>query len=99
MSTERPDDIVVTEITVDAREQERIDHGKITQDGETYHAEASAELEILEDGRTRIVLLLGNAELTLVYDRESEESAERAAVLLTSGPLMITQVEEAYDAS
>lgn len=101
MPAERPDDIVLTEISVDAREEERIDHGTITvdEDNKILNVEASAELEILDDGRTRTTLLMGDAELVLVYNRDSQESAERASVLLMGGPALITQVEEAYDAS
>jgi hypothetical protein len=103
MTTERPDDLVLTSIETDAREVDlhHTPHGQITvdEDNRTLNVEAAAELEILEDGRTRVTILMGDAELSLVYDRENQDSAERAAVLLTGAGPLITQVEEAYDAS
>jgi hypothetical protein len=99
VSTERPD-IILHEAVVTTAEVAPDDHGTVTEGpDETYHAEAAAELEILEDGRQRVTFLLGDAELAIVYDRESESSAERAAVLLVSAPSLLNQVEEAYDAS
>jgi hypothetical protein len=101
MTVERPADIILTETTVDAREVDRheIDHGTITVDPDekTVHVEAVAELEILDDGRTRTTVLMGDAELSLTYNREDQGSAERAAVLLAGAAALITQVEEAYD--
>jgi len=101
MTAERPTDINMTEISVDAREVDlhEIQHGEITVDEEAkiLNVEAAAELEILEDGRTRIVIMVGDAELSLVYNRDDQESAERAAVLLAGGGALITEVEQAYD--
>lgn len=97
----RPDDIELTEVSVDAREVDlhEIDHGIITADEETktLNVHAAAELEILDDGRTRTTILIGDAELSLVYNRDSQDSAERAAVLLAGAGPLITQVEDSYD--
>ena len=96
----RPDDIEVTEIKVTDTEVAPDDHGTVTVDeNEVSHAEAAVELEILEDGRQRVTFLLGDAEIAIVYNREDESSAERAAVLMISLPSMLTQVEEAFDAA
>lgn len=101
MTAERPTDIVLTDISVDAREVDlhQIQHGQITADPDekTLHVEAAAELEILEDGRSRTTILLGDAELTLTYNRNDQDSAERAAVLLMGAAELTAQVEEAYD--
>lgn len=101
MTAERPTDINLTDISVDAREVDlhEIEHGQITidEDEKIINVEAAAELEVLEDGRTRTTVMIGDAELSLTYDRESQESAERAAVLLTGAGPLITEVEEAYD--
>lgn len=101
MTAERPTDIVLTEISVDAREVDRreIQHGQITadEDEKTLHVEAAAELEILEDGRSRTTIMLGDAELTLTYNREDQDSAERAAVLLMGAGQLTAEVEAAYD--
>ena len=101
MTTERPNDIELTEISVDAREVDlhEIDHGQITvdEDEKTMNVDAAAELEILDDGRTRTTILIGDAELSLTYNREDQGSAERAAVLLAGAGPLITQVEESYD--
>jgi hypothetical protein len=97
MTAERPIDVIIEEATVTNFEVSPDDHGTITQNGDTYTAEAAVELEILEDDRTRTTVKLGDAELSLTYDREDEESAERAAVLLASAGSIITQAEEAFD--
>src|ERR1044072_8068371 len=101
MTAERPTDINITEISVDAREVDlqEIQHGEVTVDEEAkiLNVEAAAELEILEDGQTRIVIMVGDAELSLVYNRDDQESAERAAVLLAGGGALITEGEQAYD--
>lgn len=98
MPTERPDDVVLHSSKVTSTEVAPDDHGTITVDeNEVHHAEAAAELELLDDGRQRVTFLLGDAELAIVYDRESQESAERAAVLMVSLPNLLNQVEEAYD--
>lgn len=98
MTSERPDDIILHETKVTSTEVAPDDHGNITVDeNEVSHAEAAVELEILEDGRQRVTFLLGDAEIAIVYNREDQGSAERAAVLMISLPSMLTQVEEAYD--
>jgi hypothetical protein len=93
----RPTDIVLQEAKVSPGAPE--EHGVVTEGpDQTYHAEAAVEIEILEDGRQRATFLLGDAELAIVYNREDQSSAERAAVLLISAPNMLTEVEEVFDA-
>lgn len=100
MTTERPTDIVIEDINITSTEVAPDDHGVITanEDGDTFTAEAAVEITQLPNGQTKVTLDLGDAQLTLTYDRESWESAERAAVLLASGPQLITQAEAVYDA-
>jgi hypothetical protein len=97
----RPEDITLTEISVDAREVDlhEIEHGKITidEDAKTLDVEAAGELEILDDGRTRTTIMIGDAELSLTYNRDDQGSAERAAVLLAGAGPLVTQMEQAYD--
>lgn len=99
MTAERPTDIVLTEVEVTSVEVAQEDHGTITQDGDQLVAEAAADLTVLKDGRTQTQLSLGDAQLVVTYNRESEESAERAAVLLMGAPQLVTEVEQAYDAA
>jgi hypothetical protein len=101
VTAERPEDIVLTEVSVDAREVDlhEIDHGQIIEDvdGQTLNVQAAAELEVLNDGRTRTTIMVGDAELSLTYNRDSRESAERAGVLLMGAGQLINEVEQAYD--
>lgn len=96
-TVERPD-IILHEAVITTGEVAPDDHGTVTEGpDETYHAEAAVELEILEDGRQRVTFLLGDAEIAIIYNREDQSSAERAAVLMISLPSMLTQVEESFD--
>lgn len=90
MTAERPEDILIDSVTIDSPPDEPLRP-------EQFQLEADGDLVVLEDGRTKTTLTVGDAELTLVYNRDSQQSAEAAAVLLMGAPQLVTSVEQAYD--
>jgi hypothetical protein len=83
VSNHLPDDIVVT--------QTSIDEGHEAPKGSM---QVEADAEVSYDGSVKtIVIKLDTATLTLSYDTDSEESATHAAVLMASAPTILPEID------
>lgn len=83
--SEMPDDIVVTQVTLDEPGPDN---------GDNIIAEAEGDLHWSGTFK-RVTLKLGNALLQLTYDTESQESATNAAVLIASAATGLPMLDQA----